>query len=69
MSSEKTIRHYAQDRTYGEYKGIVDELMLVMMDVKLSWTHRRWLRQYQEILKARFAQEEIYIIYFPISVV
>jgi len=58
-----------KDRTYGEYKGIVDELMLVMIDVKLSWTHRKWLRQYKETLKERFAQEEIYIIYFSISVV
>jgi hypothetical protein len=56
-------------RTYGEWKGIEDESFLIKIDVSMKAADSAWLRQYKEVLKKRFEQEEIYIVYYDVIVV
>jgi hypothetical protein len=73
------MEHFAQEglsyefvmrmRTYGEWKGIEDESLLLRIDVKLRSSDSLWLKQYKEVLKKRFEQEEIYIVYYDLIVV
>jgi hypothetical protein len=56
-------------RIYGEWKGIEDEILLIKIDVRMKVSGPGWLKQYKEVLKKRFEQEEIYIVYYDIIVV
>lgn len=56
-------------RTYGEWKGIEDEILLLKIDVKMKTSDPAWLKQYKDVLKKRFQQEEIYIVYYDLIVV
>ena len=73
------MEHFAQDglsfefvtrtRAYGEWRGIEDETMLFKIDARMKASDSPWLRRYKEVLKERFKQEEIYIVYYDIIVV
>ena len=73
------MSHFAQEglsfefvtrtRTFGEWKGVEDEHLLIRIDVKMRGSDSNWLKQYKEVLKERFEQEEIYIAYYDVIVV
>ncbi|MBI3951373.1 MAG: hypothetical protein HY314_13060 [Acidobacteria bacterium] len=65
MSYEFVMR----TRTYGEWKGIEDESLLINIDVTMKAADSAWLKHYKEVLKKRFEQEEIYIVYYDLIVV
>ncbi len=56
-------------RTFGEWKGTEDEHLLIRIDAKMRVSDSNWLKQYKEVLKERFEQEEIYIAYYEVIVV
>ena len=56
-------------RIRGEWKGIEDEIFLIKIDVRMKASDSAWLKQYKEVLKSRFEQEEIYIAYYDVIVV
>jgi hypothetical protein len=79
ITKNELMEHFAQEglsfefvirtRTYGEWKGIEDESLLIKIDVKMKSSDPAWLRQYKEMLKQRFQQDEIYIVYYDLIVV
>ncbi len=79
VTKNELMSHFAQEglsfefvtrtRTFGEWKGVEDEHLLIRIDVKMRASDSNWLKQYKEVLKERFEQEEIYIAYYDVIVV
>lgn len=79
VTKNELMSHFAQEglsfefvtrtRTFGEWKGIEDEHLLIRIDVKMRVSDSNWLKQHKEVLKERFEQEEIYIAYYDVIIV
>jgi hypothetical protein len=55
--------------TIGIFKGQVEEQHIIQIDVSLSPEDVEWLKMKKKEWAQRFGQEEIYIIYYPITVI
>ena len=79
ITKNELMEHFAEEglsfefltrmRVFGEWKRSEDEILVMKIDVKMKAADSAWLRQYKEMLKKRFQQEEIYIVYFDLIVV
>lgn len=79
ITKNELMNHFAQQglsfefvtraRSYGEWMGMEDETLLFKIDVRMKSSDPAWLKHYKEVLKVRFRQEEIYIVYYDVIVV